>query len=169
MKQTLWSWFKYIALFVLIITLVNAWRTHDVPAHAPEFTAHYADGSAVSLSAFRAAHTGKPVALIFWAEWCPVCRTEEHSINRLAHDADIPLLIIATQSGSAAQVQAVLDQRQLDWRVVMDGDASVLSAYGLSGVPSFAVIDANGRLHFTQMGYTSELGMRARIWLARWL
>ena len=169
MKKRLLSWLQTLALFVIIIAGINAWRTQEVPAQAPDFTAQYDDGSSLSLSTFRASHADKPIAIVFWAEWCPICKTEEHSINRLAHDPNTPILIIATQSGSAAQVQSVLKERQLDWRVVMDENGQLLQSFELYGVPSFVVVDNKDKIHFSQMGYTSELGMRTRIWLAHWL
>lgn len=155
-----------LLLFVAVLFAVNAWRTQDVPAMAPDFSGMLSDGNAITLGEFRARHPGKPVALHFWAEWCPVCRTEEHSISRLLRDTDTPVLTIAMQSGDAAAVREVLLLRDLDWPVVVDESGVIARTYGLPGVPSFVVIDAQGRVRSTEIGYTSEAGMRIRMWLA---
>lgn len=166
MKKHIISWSKTLLLFMAIIWAVNAWRTREVPAQAPNFTAHTLFGQAISLTAVQAKHPGKPLALLFWAEWCAVCRTEQHSIDRMQRDPDINLLLIATQSGSANEIQAELKARGLDWSMLVDEDGSLLSQYGLYGVPSFVILGKNGQIVSTQMGYTSELGMRWRLWWA---
>jgi len=172
LRRVQWKSHAVTLLLVIVVVYgVNAWRTQEVPEAAPGFAGIFIDGAVagtgtVTLTEFRARHAGKPVALHFWAEWCPVCRTEEHSINRLARDADTPVLTIAMQSGDAAAVQRVLAERELAWPTVVDQHGDIARAYRLPGVPSFVVLDAQGRVFSADMGYTSEVGMRLRLWLA---
>jgi thiol-disulfide isomerase/thioredoxin len=105
------------------------------------------------------------VALHFWADWCPICRTEEHSISRI--NLDWPLLSVAMQSGNAARVQTVLTQRGLDWHTAIDANGQVAKTFGLTSVPAFVVIDPHGQIRFAEVGYTSEIGMRLRLWWAQ--
>ena len=153
-------------LFIAAILGVNFWRTSGVPPIAPDFSGTLADGTVTSLAQFRAQHPGKPVALHFWADWCPICRTEQHSISRLVRDPDLAVLTIAMQSGDAAHVGAVLEERELAWPAVIDESGAIARSYALPGVPSFVVIDTGGRVRSAQIGYTSEIGMRIRLWLA---
>lgn len=153
-----------LALFVVAVFVVNAWRTADMPEVAPDFNGVLADGSPVSLAAFRAQHPGRAVALHFWADWCPVCRTEQHSISSLL--ADQPVLTIAMQSGNSAQVGTVLRERGLAWPTVVDESGEISRAWGVPAVPAFIVLDADGRVRAAEIGYTSEIGMRVRLWLA---
>lgn len=154
-----------LALVVGVVYGMNAWRTRDVPAMAPAFAGELAAGGAISLAEFRAANSGYSVALHVWADWCPVCRTEEHSISALVEDG-LPVLTIAMQSGDAASVRRVLAERGLSWPTLIDEDGAISRAFGLPGVPAFVVIDAQGRVSDVQLGYTSEIGMRARLWWA---
>lgn len=161
----------YLLLFLAVVFGLNAWRTKAVPEQAPDFSGVLLQGDdrtgePVSLAAFRAAHPGQPVALHFWADWCPVCRTEQHSISSLVGDGDIALLTIATQSGDGDAVHAVLVERELDWPTVIDEDGRILDAYRLPGVPSFVVIAPDGSIASADMGYTTEIGMRLRLWWA---
>ena len=104
------------------------------------------------------------MALHFWADWCPICRLEQNSITRVS--ADWPVLTIAMQSGDVAKVRTVLTQRQLPWRTALDPNGQITRSYGFKGVPAWVVVDANGQLRGASMGYTSELGMRQRLWWA---
>lgn len=105
------------------------------------------------------------MALHFWAEWCPICRMEEDSISALQRDW--PVLGVAMQSGDTARVQAVLNKRGLPWQSAIDTDGSITRRYGLSSVPAFIVLDAQGQIRFAEVGYTSEIGMRLRLWWAQ--
>jgi thiol-disulfide isomerase/thioredoxin len=154
-----------LALLVSVVYGMNAWRTRDVPALAPPLAGELAGGGHTTLDAFRAANSGQPVALHVWADWCPVCRTEEHSISALVRDG-LPVLTIAMQSGDADSVGRVLAERGLSWPTLIDEDGAISRAFGLPGVPAFVVIDAQGRVSDVQVGYTSEMGMRLRLWLA---
>ena len=166
-KKHLSSWLGTALLLIILLWGVNAWRTRDVPNVAPGFTAPMLDGSTLSLSQLRQQHPDRAIALIFWAEWCPICRTEEHSINRLIRDKNLLIVPIATQSGSANEVRRILSERGHDWNMLLDEQGTLLNAFGLVAVPSLLVIDSDGQIRHIQTGYTSELGMRVRIWLSQ--
>ena len=145
-KKHLPSWLGTALLLIILLWGVNAWRTRDVPNVAPGFTAPMLDGSTLSLNQLR---------------------TEEHSINRLIRDKNLLIVPIATQSGSANEVRRILSERGHDWNMLLDEQGTLLNAFGLVAVPSFLVIDSDGQIRHIQTGYTSELGMRARIWLSQ--
>jgi len=158
---------------------VNAWQTRHVPGGpAPDFKVMavlgpgapavpgVANGADLSLTQWRAAHPGRAVAVHIWSDWCPFCQLEESSVTRVA--ADWPVLTVASRSGEEAQVARVLAQRQLPWVASLDPKGNVSQAYGLSAVPAWVVLDAHGHIRGVATGYTTELGMRARLWWASW-
>lgn len=155
-----------LALMAGLLWALNAFQTRDVPAGpAPDFTATLASGETITLAQWRAAHPGQAVALHFWADWCPFCRAEESSVTRLAQDW--PVLTIAMRSGDAARVRTVLAQRQLPWTTAVDPRGEIAQRYGFKAVPAFVVLDANGHVRGAASGYTTEWGMRLRLWWAR--
>ena len=103
------------------------------------------------------------IALIFWAEWCPICRTEEGSISNLTQDKTLAFIPIATQSGNAQNVRRIFKERGLNWNAVVDESGEIFRSYQLVGVPAFIVINPDGTVRNVQTGYTSEAGMRLRM------
>lgn len=154
-----------VLLVVVVFIAVNTWRTRNVPTgEAPPVAGILADGRVISLQDWRARYPGRAVMLHFWAEWCPVCRAEAHTVTRVMQDH--PVLTIAMQSGSPADVARVLEARRLDWPTLVDADGAITQRYGLPGVPALVVLDAQGMIRFVEVGYTSEIGMRLRLWWA---
>lgn len=166
------QWKSHLTTLALVLAValgVNAWQTRHVPAGpAPAFSAPLAGapaGTPIDLAQWRARHPGRAVALHFWAEWCPICRMEEGSVSRV--QADWPVLTVAMRSGPALQVARVLGQRDLPWLTAVDADGSLSARYGLKAVPAFIVLDAEGNIRHAAVGYTTEAGMRLRLWLAQ--
>lgn len=171
-RRWLGNWRSHTLTMLLVLAIalgVNAWQTRDVPAGpAPEFQAPLAGApqdTQLALSQWRARHAGRAVALHFWADWCPICRMEEGSIT--AVQQDWPVLAVAMRSGTPGHVAGVLQQRGLPWASVTDPDGRIAARYGLKAVPAFVVIDADGRIRHAAVGYTTEAGMRLRLWLAQ--
>lgn len=165
-------WKDHLVTVLLVLGVylgVNAWQTRDVPqGPVPDlsFVLLQPDGTqiATTLSQWRATHPGQAVALHLWAEWCPICRAEEHNISSLIEDQ--PVLTIAMRSGPPEAVARVMAQRQLRWPVAVDSRGELTRQLGFSAVPAFVVIDPQGQLRSPSVGYTSELGMRLRLWWA---
>lgn len=152
-------------LFIAIVIGVQLWQARDAPGGpAPHFAGHLVDGQPFDLATWRAAHAGRPVLLYFWAEWCPICRTTAGNVGNVS--ADWPVITIAIQSGSAEQVARVMAEKGYRWPTLPDPAAEVLRRYGLGGVPSFIVINPAGDIRFVAVGYTSEIGLRLRLWWA---
>jgi thiol-disulfide isomerase/thioredoxin len=158
-------WPLELGLLAALVLGISAWRAAGVPAgEAPPFQARLADGGAVSLSDWRDRHPGRATALYFWAEWCPVCKLQEGSVEALR--GDWPLLTVALQSGDAVAVRRHLHARGIGWDTAVDEKGALAAQYGVRGVPALIVIGPDGRIRFAEIGYTSEIGMRARLWWA---
>lgn len=158
-------WLLEAAIFLSIFLGVQLWQTRDVPrGPAPQFHGTLASGGEISLDAWRAQHGGEAVLLYFWADWCPICKTVAGSVDAIAHDS--PVLTVALQSGAADRVARFLAERQRNWPTVIDENGHITASYGFKGVPAFVVIDPSGIIRFVESGYSSEIGLRLRLWWA---
>lgn len=103
----------------------------------------------------------------FMASWCGVCSAEEPNVAALARDHRV--IAIATQSGDAARIGSWIATTDLDprnVRIVPDPRGDLARAWGVRAFPTAFYLDRTGHIRHVEVGYTSELGMRARVWLA---
>ena len=163
-KQKKFNWparVRDLAIVFLLIVLVHWWQTRDMAAGpAPDLTGQMLSGERASLEDFR----GQPVLVHFWATWCPICRTVEDSIESLA--ADYRVLTVATGSGNAGELRKYMESHDLSFPVMLDEEGRLGRSWGVRGVPSSFIIDADGNIRSVAMGYTTALGLRFRLWLA---
>lgn len=155
-KNLLWL----IAVGIIFVG-VRAWQQQAMPkGQAPEISGVATNGKSVSLSDFR----GRPLMLYFWATWCRICEFEQSSIRSIAQDH--PVLSVALRSGNTMQVERYLQEHGLQFSTLTDEFGEIAAQYGVRGTPTAFFIDAKGRIRSIEVGYTSESGMRLRLWIA---
>ena len=143
------------------------WQTRNLPSGPlPALPLELASGERLSLEQWRSRHPGQATALYVWAQWCPICRVQEPTITGLQQDH--PVLTVAMQSGQTAQVARLLQERRLPWTTAVDPDGNIAGALDVHAVPTILVMDAQGNVTGSSVGYTSAWGMRLRLWWANW-
>ena len=147
-----------VLLAGLFVTL-HGYQTRGVArGQAPEFQGRLLDGEPVSMQAFR----GRPVLLHFWASWCPVCALQQASIDRIAQDHAV--LTVALDDAGTREIREWMQSRGVAYPVLHDAQGRIAGRFGVRGVPTSVVIDAHGKIRFVELGYTTEAGLRLRLW-----
>lgn len=108
----------------------------------------------------------QPTLVHFWATWCPVCRAEQGLIEALSKDYP-NTITVAMQSGNDAAVSQFMREQSLSFPVINDTGGKISQAWGVRGVPASFIVDAAGQIRFVEIGYTTGLGLRLRLWLAQ--
>ena len=165
LKQILKYRIVKIALDILLVLAVYfAIRTYMqqglVKGPAPELQGNLLSGKAVNLQSFH----GQVVMVHFWASWCKVCKLEQDNIDAISKDYAV--ITVAMNSGAEAEVERYLAENKLSFPVLVDADSSISNRFGVHGVPTSFIIAADGNIAFTEVGYTTETGLRLRLWLA---
>ena len=111
------------------------------------------------------AHPEKPVLVHFWATWCSICRSEQGSIAAIARDYP-NVITVAMQSGTPEAVSRYMHEQGIDFPVVNDQDGALANAWGVHAVPASFIIAPDGTVRFIEVGYTTSVGLRLRLWLA---
>ena len=122
------------------------------PLPAPDFTLEDMDAKKFSLKDYR----GKVVLLNFWATWCPPCRREMPSMERLHQKfkgKDFAVLAL-NQMEDGDQVFTFTGDLGVDlsFPILFDKDSSVSRAYGVMGLPTTYLIDKKGNVRFRAIG-----------------
>jgi len=151
-----------LLIFIVIIMGVRAYQQRDiVKGDAPRLRGTLLDGKPFLLPA----KPKQPVLVHFWATWCPVCRAEQGSIDSLARD-NPNVITVAMQSGSSPSVQQYMSEQGVNFPVLNDADKLISTAWGVQAVPASFVVDTDGKIRFVEIGYTTGMGLRLRLWLA---
>lgn len=97
-------------------------------------------------------HLGsKPVYLVFWATWCPICRAEIPNIKKIHQQLGDDIKIIAINIGQDDSVTAMREyqqQHQLPYSLGFDQDTKISRLYGVRGTPWQVIIDVNGVVRY---------------------
>jgi peroxiredoxin len=161
-KTKVWRHAIEAMLFAALILGMRAWQQRDiVSGPAPSLAGTLLDGKPYTM----AAKPDQPVLVHFWATWCPVCRAEQNAIAAIAHD-DSNVITVAMQSGSRDEVVKYLGEQQLSFPVLNDPNGRIAAAWGVHAVPASFIIDTNGQIRFVEIGYTTAIGLRLRLWWA---
>ncbi|MGB9093475.1 MAG: redoxin family protein [Gallionella sp.] len=151
-----------VLVFVILIAGIRAWQQRDmVSGSAPALQGVTLAGAPYALPA----HPGKPVLVHFWATWCPICRAEQDSIASIAHDHP-DTITVAMQSGDAEQVMRHMQEQGIAFPVINDQDGKISGRWGVHAVPASFIIAPDGRIRYVEVGYTTGIGLRLRLWLA---
>ncbi len=161
-----WHWSIDVALAAVVFVGLQWWLTRDVVrGTVPALEAPFIESSGVALRDWRAGTGRDGYVLYVWATWCSVCKVIESSVDAVARDA--PVLTLAMQSGSVDAVRGELTKRNLRWPTLVDSTGSVSRGLGVDAVPTLIFVDRQGVVRSVTQGYTTELGIRVRLWWAR--
>jgi peroxiredoxin len=146
----------------------NRGMTHIVAGNtAPGFSLKSLDGQEFSLSS---AKTRGPVVAAFFKVSCPVCQFTFPFLERIYKrygSADVT--IVGISQDDAAATKKFMTQYGVTFPVLLDGSGYPASnAYGLTSVPTIFLIESDGSVKVSAMGFDKqELENMARELAAR--
>jgi peroxiredoxin len=132
----------------------NAVRLLRVGRVAPDIAATDLDGRNLSLAQYR----GKVVVLMFSAEWCAICRTQEpYERFMLDQYKNWPFAIVSVETGESresvkrAKSAAKLAYRSW-WDPAMNGHVGpIATAWNVVGFPRTFLLDSKGVIRFVDV------------------
>jgi peroxiredoxin len=116
----------------------------EVGSTAPDFKAvELPGGRPATIENYR----GKVVLLNIWATWCPPCKVEMPSMERLHKKlagTDFQLVAVSVDEEDSSVVNRFVQEYGLTFPVLHDQDGSIRQIYQTTGVPESFVIDRDG-------------------------
>lgn len=131
---------------------------------APDFELRTPNGETIRLSDLR----GQAVLINLWATWCPPCRAEMQSIEKVYQDyKDQGFTVLAvnmTRQDDASAILPFVREQALTFPVLLDEKGEVAAAYQLQSLPSSYFIRRDGIINEVVIGGPmSEALLRTRI------
>lgn len=134
---------------------------------APDFALQDTRGKRWVLSDLE----GQVVFINFWATWCPPCRKEMPSMQRLyASMGQEKFKMLAILSNDDPVLADTLAKKLgVTFPIVIDPESETGRAYGITGVPETFIVDKNGILREKYIGPWEWDAPEARQVLDRYL
>ncbi len=159
------KWLKDIIITAIIIfimaNLISFLRKPDDLQNKtmPQFQTTLVDGKRFSTDALK----DRAFILHFWATWCPTCKLEISNFNALSKEYEV--ITVAVNSGSDSEIKAFLEKRGLRIKVINDQSGKLANYFGVEAFPTTFILDKSGKVVAAEVGYTSTLKLKLRLWL----
>jgi len=151
----------FAVIIFIVSTALNYYRAPKLDSNTlPQIQAALIDGTSFDTVTLR----GKPLLINFWGTWCPVCTQEADNIAALSRRYTV--LTIAVNSGSNADITQWLEKKEVNYPVLNDAGGRWASRFKVSIYPTTFIYDSQGKLKFTETGYSTTAGLLARMKLA---
>ncbi len=109
-------------------------------------------------SNFPGDYQGKVVAVRFWADWCPFCKSEMTALEPVYqkyHDQGLEMLAINVRQDQET-AQAFIDKIKVSYPVLLDEEGSTARNYHVIGLPTTFFIARDGKLYNKILGESTD-------------
>jgi thiol-disulfide isomerase/thioredoxin len=126
--------------------------TKLAPRPAPALKLKDLDGAAHDLAQLR----GRVVLINFWATWCPPCRREMPSMERLSQalkgEAFSVLAVDVGEDADTIDTFTGQLDTELSFPILLDTRSRTMQAWKVAGLPTTFLVDKRGRIVASAIG-----------------
>jgi peroxiredoxin len=139
---------SYITLFLVGCDQQPQVTEKDKPA--PNFTLKDTKGKTWNLADLK----GQVVFINFWATWCPPCRKEMPSMQRVYSTlpADKFKMLAILSNDDPAIADSFTAKGGFTFPILVDPEKKTAQTYGITGVPETFIIDKQGIIREKYIG-----------------
>lgn len=144
------GWTMKLIYFMIVLTFPlhtagaqSPWGINElVGKNAPDLSLRDINDKTVSLSSLR----GNVVLINFWATWCPPCRAEMSSLNKLYKEYKGKgfTVVAVSKDRSVTYVKDYLSKNPVDFPILMDFDNKASKQFRVFSLPTSFLLDKNG-------------------------
>ncbi len=167
LRERRWfAWGMDLLIALMIFAGISTWQTRehlDTGVDAPAFSlASFSSPEAprTSLESLK----GKKTVLFFWAPWCTVCDAESSTISALnaSHGEEYNIRSVVLGYEDRTSIQAFMDEHEVDYPVLL-GSNDMSKTWQISAFPTIYILDSQGQIASSVVGYTTRAGLLARL------
>ncbi len=153
---------------VLIITaflLISMWQTRNLPDddYTPQLELTWLD----DLRADSVMVSGQVGVVYFFAPWCFYCRSSIDNLDELVSSGKLAWArVVALEYENLDEVREFIKETGIHLPVLLGGQKTT-SDWQIRGFPTYFVIDGNGQIVSRSVGYSTKIGLQARVWMNR--
>ena len=149
----------FIVTLVIISNAISYYKSTDLNKDSLNIKSlTLIDGSTYTIP------TNKAILIHFWGTWCPICKLEASNIDAISKDYEV--VTIAVDSKDNDNIKKYLKDNNVNYKVHNDVNSKIASKYNIAVYPTSFIYNKNGKLVFTEVGYTSTFGLKLRMWWA---
>lgn len=147
--------FALIAFVLLLMTsqsfAAGGFRQLD-PVAPPDLALNALAGDRQNLNDYK----GKVVLVNFWATWCPPCRREMPSMQRLKEKmSGRSFVMLGVDSAEQREeVEDFLKTVKVDFPILLDPDSVATRRWKVFALPTSFLVDRNGKVRYSISGPT---------------
>ncbi len=163
MRSKLLVVFRQILIFSAVVLLVGQWQSRNLPTGlSPQVKAQDLSGNTVEFP-----NKGMVSIIYFFAPWCGVCRVSMPNLNVLKeYFPEIAITAVAFDFESADEVQKFSKEVGVTPPVLL-GEESARRLWQVTAYPTYVVLDKDGVIRGSSVGYSSQVGMIIRLLWAK--
>ena len=153
------KYYLAIALVLVVGLALVSWFSMEEPLQAaknygslPRLVGKSYDGQKVDTQALR----GKVLIVDLWATWCPPCRAEMARVDTdvIERFAGRDFVFLPLSRGEArSDVASFREKNGYDFPMGLDSTKSVFGLYASNYIPRNFLIDREGKIAATSVGY----------------
>lgn len=106
----------------------------------------------------------RPDLLYFWATWCVICKHALPEIMAFAKERHVDLIAITDEDPDLVRKFLAEQKEPFPEIVAIDPHRVTFQNYGVSGTPSFVLVDPDAVVRLYQTGYNPSTGLHVDGW-----
>ena len=154
-----------VLLIIGVFMLISMWQTRNLPdaGHTPPLELAWLDDRRAE-SILPAGQVG---VVYFFAPWCFYCRTSIDNLDELVTGGSLAWArAVALDYENLDDVREFISETGVDLPVLL-GNQKTSRDGQIRGFPTYFVIDGDGTIVSRSVGYSTKLGLQARVFLNR--
>jgi thiol-disulfide isomerase/thioredoxin len=161
MRDNFKKWAKEILIFSVFIffasIIINLIKQPNVPSNLLTIL----ETKMIGQDEIYKIPQNKPFVVVFWGSWCPICKQDLPNFSKVANGYDV--IGVGVKSGSDSDILAFLKENDISLKTINDENGDIAQKFNISTYPTTLIYDSSGNLKFTEVGYITTAGLKARL------